>query len=141
MTETSGAGGDDTSVDWHARPGTDVCEELGVGTEGLTHSEAERRLARTGPNEIREPAEVDLFALFVSQFQDALIYLLLGAAVLSLAVGLVPGQQANYVDAGLIAVILLGNGLFGFIQDYRAEKAMETLRELAAPEAMVIRLV
>ena len=139
MTETSGAGGDDTSVDWHARPGTDVCEELGVGTEGLTHSEAERRLARTGPNEIREPAEVDLFALFVSQFQDALIYLLLGAAVLSLAVGLVPGQQANYVDAGLIAVILLGNGLFGFIQDYRAEKAMETLRELAAPEAMVIR--
>ena len=139
MTVSAGSAEGDTGVDWHARATEDVRAELGVDTDGLTDSEAERRLARTGPNEIREPAEVDLFALFVSQFQDALIYLLLGAAVLSLAVGLIPGQQANYVDAGLIAVILLGNGLFGFIQDYRAEKAMETLRELAAPEAMVIR--
>ncbi|MDY7082455.1 MAG: HAD-IC family P-type ATPase, partial [Halobacteria archaeon] len=102
-------------------------------------SEAEERLEKYGKNEIREADGFSPVEIFVSQFQDFLIYILIFAAILSLAVGLLPGQEPNYVDAGLILLILLGNGIFGFVQDYRAEKAMEKLRELSTPEAIVIR--
>jgi Ca2+-transporting ATPase len=57
----------------------------------------------------------------------------------SLGVGLLPDVEPNYVDAGLVLAILLANGVFGFVQDYRAERAMEALRALSAPEATVLR--
>jgi Ca2+-transporting ATPase len=126
-------------VDWHALALDELYEALSTGESGLSGDEAARRLDEYGPNEIRDDSSVSPLALFVSQFQDVLIYLLVLAAGLSLAVGLLPGQEPNYVDAGLILLILLGNGVFGFVQDYRAERSMERLRELSTPDATVVR--
>lgn len=77
--------------------------------------------------------------LFLAQFQNFLIGLLLAAAVVALAVGLLPGGEADTTDALLILAILVANGVFGFIQDFRAQSAIEALREMAAPDATVIR--
>ncbi|MFB6183751.1 MAG: cation-translocating P-type ATPase [Haloarculaceae archaeon] len=129
----------ESAVDWHSVPLDAVYEELDTGETGLSAAEAARRLDDYGPNEIRKGKSVSAVDLFVAQFRDVLIYLLVFAAVLSLAVGFLPGQEPNYVDAGLILLILLGNGLFGFVQDYRAEKSMERLREMATPDATVVR--
>jgi Ca2+-transporting ATPase len=125
--------------DWHALSAADALAALDADEEGLSSGEAQRRLEAYGPNEIRSAESVSPLELFVSQFQDVLIYVLVVAAVLSLSVGLVPGQEPNYVDAGLILLILLANGAFGFLQDYRAEKSMEHLRELSSPDATVLR--
>jgi Ca2+-transporting ATPase len=112
---------------------------LDTGPEGLASAAAERRLERHGRNEIRESEGVSPLSIFVSQFRETLIYVLVLAAVLSLAVGLLPGVEPNYVDAALIAAILLANGVFGFVQDYRAEQSIAALRRLSAPDATVVR--
>jgi len=138
MSET-GRWREEASTEWHGLSRTDLYDELATGESGLTAEEATRRLAEYGPNEIRDETAVSPLSIFLAQFQDVLIYLLIFAAALSLAVGLLPGQEPNYVDAGLILLILLGNGVFGFVQDYRAEKSMERLRELSTPDATVVR--
>lgn len=68
-----------------------------------------------------------------------MIYLLILAALVSLGVGFFPGHEPEYVDAVLIFLILLGNGIFGFIQDYKAEKSIEALKDLSSPDATVLR--
>jgi Ca2+-transporting ATPase len=135
MTEDAPA----ASADWHAGPAETVYERLSTGPDGLTDAEAARRREEHGPNELQASESVSPLALFVAQFRDVLIYLLVVAAALSLAVGLLPGQEPHYVDAALIALILLGNGVFGFVQDYRAERSMERLREMSTPDATVLR--
>jgi Ca2+-transporting ATPase len=129
----------ETTEDWYAVRLESVLEELSTDGSGLTSEEAAARLEEYGPNEIREGESVSPLELFVEQFRDVLIYLLILAAGLSLAVGLLPGEEPNYVDAGLILLILLGNGIFGFVQDYRAEQSMERLREMSTPDATVVR--
>ena len=126
-------------MDWHAVPAVEVFDTLDSGPEGLSPAAAERRLAEYGPNEIASDEHISPVRIFVSQFQDWLIYLLLAAAVLSVGVGLLPGREPEYIDAALIAAILLANGVFGFIQDYRAERAIAALREMATPAATVVR--
>jgi Ca2+-transporting ATPase len=125
--------------EWYTRSADCVVDELDTDGDGLSEAEAASRLERHGPNEIRDGNVVSPVEIFVSQFQDVLIYVLVLAAVLSLAVGILPGRAPHYVDAGLIGLILLANGIFGFVQDYRAEEAMAKLRELATPEATVVR--
>ena len=139
MNSTDAAHRPAEETDWHACAPADVFDRLGTDEAGLTSEDAAERLAAYGPNAIRESESVSPLAIFVSQFRNVLIYLLLVAAGLSLAVGLLPGQDPNYVDAALIVAILLGNGVFGFVQDYRAEQSMAKLRELSAPDATVIR--
>ncbi|WP_255149209.1 cation-translocating P-type ATPase [Halorarius halobius] len=136
---TEPRGGPAGAPEWHAAPLETVYDRLDTDATGLSSAEAGRRLDAYGPNELAGEDGVSPLALFVTQFRDALIALLVVAAALSLAVGLLPGESPNYVDAGLILLILLGNGVFGFVQDYRAEKSMERLREMATPEATVLR--
>jgi Ca2+-transporting ATPase len=126
-------------VDWHGRTVAETFEELDASEDGLAGTAAEERLAEYGHNEIRRAGGVDPLAIFVSQFRSFLIYLLVLAAVISLAVGVLPGEEPNYVDAVLILVIVLANGAFGFVQDYRAERSMQALRELSSPDATVLR--
>jgi Ca2+-transporting ATPase len=117
----------------------DVLEELNSSREGLSEATAERRLAEHGPNRLEEGESTSALALFVSQFREALVYLLVVAAGVSLAVGLLPESEPKYVDASLILLILLANGVFGFVQDYRAERSMAALRAMASPDATVVR--
>ncbi|WP_089778735.1 cation-translocating P-type ATPase [Haloferax massiliensis] len=126
-------------VPWHALEGGAALERLGSSRDGLDPDDAARRLDEEGPNELADEEGVSPLSLLVSQFTGPLILLLFVAAGLSLAVGLLPGRDPGYTDAALILLILLGNGLFGFVQDYRAEQALASLREMATPEATVRR--
>jgi Ca2+-transporting ATPase len=119
-------------MSWHDRSGEEAFAALESEPEGLSTEEAERRLEDVGPNAITSEEGRGTIEVLVSQFASGLVLVLVGAAVLSVAVG-------HLVDAVLITVILLANGIFGFVQEYRAERSLETLRELAAPSVVVYR--
>jgi len=119
-------------MDWHSRSGDEVCEELETTSAGLASEEAAERLADVGANEITGDQGRGALRIFLAQFSSALIWVLLVAAILSFAIG-------HVVDAVLIGIILLLNGIFGFVQEYRAEQSLEALREMAAPDVRVRR--
>ncbi|WP_336135900.1 calcium-translocating P-type ATPase, PMCA-type [Natronomonas amylolytica] len=99
---------------------------------GLSPEEARQRLDEHGKNEVTRASERTALDIFLVQFDSVLIWVLLAAAAVSVWAGYL-------VDAVLIAVIVVANGVFGFVQDYRAEQSLEALRELAAPTATVRR--
>jgi Ca2+-transporting ATPase len=126
-------------MDWHSSEEQEVIDELDTSNDGLSEDEVEKRRENYGENSIRSDQEVSPLKIFISQFQDFLIYLLILAALTSIGVGFLPGHEPEYTDAALIFIILLGNGVFGFIQDYKAEKSIEALKSLSTPDATVIR--
>jgi len=117
---------------WHNLTVSEVIESLRSGIQGLTSEEAERRLAQFGPNELAEKKKISPFMLWLGQFKDFLIIILLVAVVLSAVLG-------EITDAIVIFVIVLFATTLGFIQEYRAERAMEALKRMAAPTSSVIR--
>jgi len=116
----------------HCRSVTDVYDAVESGADGLSEREVDARLARDGPNEVAREGGRSLASILVAQFDSVLIYVLVVAAVLSAWAG-------HAVDAVLIAVIVVANGIFGFVQDYRAESSLAALRELSAPTTTVRR--
>ncbi len=116
----------------HSEPAEAVLAAHDTDPEGLSPEEARRRLAEHGENEVEQADERTPLSIFLAQFDSVLIWVLLAAAGLSVWAG-------HAVDAVLIAVIVLANGAFGFVQDYRAERSLEALRELTAPTATVRR--
>ena len=106
-------------------------ERLGTSRQGLSAEEAERRLREYGPNELVERKTHPL-VMFLRQFKSFLVYILLAATLLSLYLG-------EVLDASLILGILVLMALAGFLQEYKAERAVERLREMAAPRARVVR--
>ncbi|WP_049986881.1 cation-translocating P-type ATPase [Halobellus rufus] len=119
-------------MEWHSRSAEEVCAELDTSPEGLSSEDAASRLETAGPNEVTGEQGRGPLAIFLAQFSSALIWVLLVAAALSVAIG-------HLVDAVLIGIILTLNGVFGFVQEYRAERSLEALRELATPEVVVRR--
>lgn len=116
----------------HTQRGSDVLSSLDSQQDGLSATEAERRLGEHGPNEVAQANGRTAFDIFLAQFDSVLIWVLVAAAALSVWAG-------HTVDAVLIGIIVLANGIFGFVQDYRAEESLESLRELTAPTATVRR--
>ena len=116
----------------HSQPADSVLSAQEVTAEGLSAEEADRRLAEHGENEVVRVSERTPLDIFVAQFDSVLIWVLLAAAAISVWAG-------HTVDAVLIVVIVVANGLFGFVQDYRAEQSLESLRDLTAPTATVRR--
>ncbi len=119
-------------MNWHARSPEAVYDELDAAPTGLDTATAERRLETGGPNEITGEQGRGALAIFLAQFSSALIWVLLVAAALSFAIG-------HVVDAVLIGSILLLNGVFGFAQEYQAERSLDALRDMATPEIVVRR--
>jgi Ca2+-transporting ATPase len=104
-------------------------QEIGAG---LSSEEAQRRLGEFGPNEIRREEATSPVVLFGRQFASPVIWLLLGASAVSLALG-------EFLDAAAIAVIVIINAVIGFLQEHRAERAVMALRSMTAPRARVVR--
>lgn len=99
---------------------------------GLSSTEAQRRQIEFGPNEIRHEKATRALALFARQFASPVIWLLVGASVLSAALG-------ELIDAGAIGAIVIVNAVIGFLQEHRAERAVMALRSMTAPRARVRR--
>ena len=110
----------------------DVLREFGTSPDGLSSDEAQARLQKFGPNELAEKKRATPLAMFLSQFKDFMIIVLIAAAVIS-------GFIGELADAAAILVILVLNAGIGFVQEYRADKAMAALKRLALPESTVIR--
>jgi Ca2+-transporting ATPase len=117
---------------WHALSVTEVCAALQSSAAGLTDAEAGRRLAEHGPNELKASLRLSPWVLLFEQFKNVLILILLAATALSAFLG-------HSMEAVTIAVIVLFAVLLGFVQEYRAERALEALRQMAAPTATAIR--
>jgi len=118
--------------EWYRREAEDALSALKSGRDGLAPPEAQKRLRRYGANELAEKKGVSPWSLFLQQFKSFLIIILLIAVVLSAILG-------EVADAVIIGIIILFASGLGFFQEYRAERAMEALRRMAAPMASVRR--
>ncbi|WKZ32552.1 MAG: cation-translocating P-type ATPase [Thermodesulfobacteriota bacterium] len=119
-------------MNWHLKEYEEVLGELRSAPQGLTQEEAARRLEEYGPNVLEEKKKRSVFAMFLDQFKDFMIIVLLAAAVVS---GLI-GEAADTIA---IIVIVVLNAVIGFVQEYRAERAIAALKKMAAPSALVLR--
>jgi len=108
-------------------------------TVGLTLEEAQVRLQKYGRNELVRTSKVHPLKILLSQFTSPLIIILIAAAIISFSIGFFPEQESNSIDAVLILVIVLLSGIFGFIQDFEAERTIEALQKMSSPKAKVIR--
>ena len=120
------------TTDWHTVDGEEVVRRFESAADGLDSTTARQRLAEQGPNIIEEKHRRPLPKIVLGQFSDFMILVLLAAALVS---GFIGEPQ----DTIAIVVIVLLNAVIGAIQEFRAERAVAALRELAAPEAQVIR--
>ncbi len=121
-----------SAASWHALSVEESFARLNSVPRGLTADEAARRLAELGPNELQAAGRVSAWSILLEQFKNVLIIILLLATALSAFLG-------HGVEAIAITVIVLFAVVLGFVQEYRAERAIEALREMAAPAATVIR--
>ena len=118
---------------WHSITVEEAAGRLGVRLErGLSSSEAEERLRRYGFNELMEAKGPSALQIFLSQFKNILIIILLAATGISFILG-------EVVDAALIIIIVILAAVLGFFQEYRAEKSLEALKRLLSPRARVLR--
>ena len=118
--------------DWHTRDIEGALQALSARAEGLAGDEAARRLRTRGPNRLPEPARTPPALRFARQFHNILIYVLLGAAAVTAVLG-------HAVDTVVILAVVLANAIIGYLQEGKAERAMEALRGLLAPRAAVLR--
>ncbi len=117
---------------WHAAPAEEALARLNATTEGLNTKEAARRLAEFGPNSLPPPPKRHPLLRFAAQFNNVLIYILMLSAATSLLLG-------HSVDAAVIFAVVLVNAIVGFIQEGRAEQALEAIRSMIDPKASVMR--
>jgi Ca2+-transporting ATPase len=121
-----------TTSSWHVLTSEQAVERLESSPSGLSQSEAARRLKEYGPNELQSGKGVSAWAILIAQFKNVLIIILLLAVLVSSFAG-------QGIEAIAIAVIVLFAALLGFVQEYRAERAIESLSNMAAPTATAIR--
>ncbi len=117
---------------WYARSAQDALESLESHQEGLSTSEAERRREHYGENRLKPPEKAGPLVRFLRHFHNILIYILMAAALGTALLG-------HWVDTGVILAVVLINTLIGFIQEGRAEKALDAIRQMLSPTALVIR--
>ena len=118
---------------WHSIELLQVSKELDTDFDfGLTEDEVVRRLETYGYNELEKEERISPFSLFIRQFKNVLIVILLIAIVLSAVIG-------ELIDAGIITVIVIFCAVLGFTQEYRAERALEALKKMLSPTIAVLR--
>ncbi len=119
-------------MDWHTLHIEKVFEQTRSTHQGISAVEAADRLTEHGPNSLKEKKKISPWMIFLHQFRDFMIIVLLAAAVISGVIG-------DVTDTIVIFAIILLNAVIGFIQEYRAEKAMEALKKMASTHALVRR--
>ncbi len=122
----------DNTGGWHLLSAADTLARLGSGPDGLAAAELPARQARSGPNALVERGAKGALSILKDQFTSVMVLLLIGAGVVSLLL-------REYTDAAAILAIVVLNGVLGFIQEYRAERAIQALKSLAVPTVRVRR--
>ena len=129
-------------VSWYDNDVDYVMKRLRTSKKGLSSTEAQARLDEYGHNELIATGGISPLRMFLSQFKDPMVMILLVAIALSLFAAMVPGSEhsgSGFIDAAVISAIVLFNSIFGFVQEYKSEQALEALKEMAAPKARVMR--
>lgn len=118
-------------------------EQLQTSKQGLTQEEAQRRLEVYGPNELETVSGPNVLGLFAAQFKDFLVIILIFAAIISGLItfweNITQGYNNLPIDSIVIMIIVVINAIMGFTQEYRAEKSIEALKQMTAPQAHLIR--
>ena len=120
------------SPPWHSIETDDVFKKISSSVEGLSQQLSQQRLQEFGPNRIRPAKTKGPLARFLAQFHNVLIYVLLGAGVVTALLG-------HWVDSGVILGVVIINAIIGFIQEGKAEKALDAIRNMLSHQAMVKR--
>ena len=124
---------------WHSSSVSDIENKMGTSAEhGLTSDQVAEKLAKYGPNIVADKKKKSFFARFLAQMKDAMVIILIIAAVVSCIVTVIEGSN-DWIDPIIIVAIVIFNALLGVIQETRAENALEALKGMAAPSAKVIR--
>lgn len=132
MPETSETTAPRDGEAWHSQSADDVLAKLGSATAGLSATEAAKRLAANGPNELTEGKRISPWQIFLGQFKSLIIWILIVAGVIS-------GVLGEVVDAIAILAIVILNAVIGFYQEFNAEKSIAALKKMTAPQAKVRR--
>lgn len=119
-------------MNWHSLATEKVFAETGSSKNGLTAKAVEEKLQEYGPNELVEKVKKSPLVIFLNQFKDFMILVLIAAAIISGIIG-------DVSDTIIIIIIVLLNAIVGFVQEYQAEKSMEALKKMAALHSQVIR--
>ncbi len=119
-------------VEWHALSEKEVLRLLQTSEEGLSEDEVRKRLQIYGKNELKEIHKIRPFSIFIAQFKSFFVYLLIVAAIICIALG-------HFLDFYAIMAIVMLNACLGFVQNYKAEKAIENLKKSLRLKAKVIR--
>ena len=122
----------ETKMQWHQLNIPDVLKNLNSRHEGLSAAEAAEKLRKIGPNKLEESNKKSIPGMLLSQFKDVMILILIVAAIIS-------GFIGDFTDTIVIIVIVLLNAVFGFYQEYRADKAMQALKKMSVTQAKVYR--
>jgi magnesium-transporting ATPase (P-type) len=117
---------------WHAEPAEAALAALASSPDGLGDEEARARLARHGPNRLEGREQRSALARLAAQFHDVLIYVLLAAGAVTLTLG-------HWVDSGVIFGVVVVNALIGFVQEGKAERALDAIRAMLSLRAVVVR--
>ncbi len=118
--------------EWYQKTNAEVLEQIGVTTDGLSSEQAEERLKRDGKNVLAEGKKKSVFQVFLSQFADLLVLILIAAAIISMFSG-------NIESTIVIFAVIIMNAILGTAQHVKAEKSLDSLKSLSSPSAKVIR--
>ena len=126
--------------DAFVKTGRDVVAELKTDADkGLTSEEVDKRLAEYGRNTLGEEKKVPLWKRFLLQFKDAMVFILIGAAVLSAIMAVKEGGFEGWIDVIVILSIVILNAILGVYQEGKADQALEALKKMSSPQTKVIR--
>ena len=116
----------------------EVLRDLGVGSEGLTTAQAQERLAKYGPNKLKEAEKPTLLQRFIQQLKDPMLIILMAAAGVSALTGMLAGEN-EWAEVIIILAVVLLNAILGVVQESKAEAAIEALQTMTAATCKVLR--
>ena len=119
-------------MQWHTLSRTEVEQALQTGVAGLSEDEVTRRLAQYGPNRLAPPKRRGSLQRFLAQFHNILLYVMMGAALITAFLG-------HWIDTGVLLMAVVVNAIIGFIQEGKAEAALDAIRAMLSPHATVVR--
>ena len=126
-------------IEAHSKSVNELYKELDTKEKGLSSLEAEKRIEKYGKNELETGEKINPFKIFLSQFKDLLVLILIAAGLITAFIGFIEQDSNIIIEITAISIVVILNAALGFYQEYSAEKAIESLRSLSKSEIIVFR--